>query len=107
MELKGTLIAALIDVKTATVIPGTVSAGAAVDITVAAAGVKTTDYVVALPPSDIQAGLVPMGARVSSANSISVRLYNPTTAAITDNTGKSWRFLVVRPAITPYYTTPT
>jgi hypothetical protein len=104
---KNTLIAALIDVKTATVIPGTVSAGAVATVTVTATGVKTTDYVIPLPPSDLQAGLVPYGAYVSTANSISVRLYNPTTAAVTDTTGKTWRFLVVRPAITPYYAVPT
>jgi hypothetical protein len=104
---RNTLIAAMIDVKTATVIPGTVSAGAVATVTVTATGVKTTDYVIPLPPSDLQAGLVPFGAYVSTTDSISVRLYNPTTAAITDTTGKTWRFLVVKPAITPFYPTPT
>jgi hypothetical protein len=107
MELKGTLIAAIIDVKTATVIPGTVTAGAVAVVTVAATGVKTTDYVAPIPPSDLQTGLVPVGAYVSATNSIAVRIYNPTTAAITDTTGKTWRFLVVRPAVTPYYVTPS
>jgi hypothetical protein len=107
MELKNTLIAALIDVKTATVIPGTVTAGQIAAPAVAAAGVKTTDHVIAIPPTDLQTGLVPVGVYVSATDSITVRLYNPTTAAITDTAGKVWKFLVVRPAITPYYTTPT
>jgi hypothetical protein len=104
---KNTLIAALIDVKTATVIPGTVSGGAVATVTVTANGAQTTDYVIPLPPSNLDTGLVPVGAYVSATNSISVRLYNPTTAAITDTTGKTWRFLVVKPAITPYYAVPT
>jgi hypothetical protein len=104
---KNTLIAALIDVKTATVVPGTVTAGTVATVTVSVAGALTTDYVVPLPPSNLDIGLVPVGAYVSSANSVTVRIYNPTTAAITDTAGKSWRFLVVRPAITPYYPTPT
>jgi hypothetical protein len=104
---KNTLIAALIDVKTATVIPGTVGAGTVVTVTATATGVKTTDYVIPQPPSNLDTGLVPVGAYVSTADSITVRLYNPTTAAITDTTGKTWKFLVVKPAITPYYVVPT
>lgn len=75
--------------------PPSIAAGAASDVSVTFTGAAVGDVVQAVPPSDLEAGLVPILARVSAANTIVVRLYNPTAGAV-DGASKTWTFYLHR-----------
>ncbi|MFN8533853.1 MAG: hypothetical protein U0556_09920 [Dehalococcoidia bacterium] len=79
---------------TLTVDPAEILAGAAANTAVTLTGVAVGDIVVVEPPADLEAGLVPIGAIVTDADEVSLRLYNPTIAAV-DGAEKAWRYLWV------------
>lgn len=77
--------------------PGEVPAGEAVDIVVEHGAFKIGDYLVMQPPSNLEAGLVPIAAWVTEAGKAKVRIYNPTAAAVT-GVAKFWNLLTFTPA---------
>lgn len=79
----------------AAVDPASINGGAAGTgtATISEGGLQTSMNVVAIPPSDLEAGLVPMGAVVATGTTITVRLYNPTGGAV-DGASKTWYFIV-------------
>lgn len=82
-------------VVSASVNPASLAAGAVANTAITIAGILSTDLVVAIPPVDLEAGLVPQGVNVSAADTLQVRLYNPTAGAV-DGAAKTWQFLVFR-----------
>jgi len=104
MEKKKTFIGVGIDVFTVDIDPPSIAAGAAanVDVTVTGRGLVTTDRLVAIPPNDLEAGLVLVMTEVPASDTVRVRLYNPTAAAI-DGASKTWTFIRLRQAISPLY----
>lgn len=76
---------------TVTVDPPSIGAGTAANVDVAVP-VDATDQVVGWnAPDTLEAGLVPLAVGVAAANTIRIRLYNPTTAAI-DGAARAWTF---------------
>jgi len=59
-------------------------------------GIKTTDLVVVVKPTE-QAGLAVCGARASAANTITINFCNPTAAGITPTAAQTYVFMVFRP----------
>jgi len=45
--------------------------------------------------SDLEAGLVPVAAYVPAANTLRIRLYNPTAAAI-DGVSRTWAWFAFK-----------
>jgi hypothetical protein len=82
----------------ATVDPGEVAAGACLDVDVTVAGVLSTDSVLAFPPVTLEAGIVVQAVVAKAADTITIRLYNPTAAPI-DPASKSW--VVVAASVLP------
>lgn len=79
----------------AAVDPASIALDAVANTAVAVTGVATTDRIIAIPPVDLEAGLVMQSAWVSAANTVTVRLQNTTGAAI-DGASKTWTFLAFR-----------
>lgn len=79
--------------------PANLGAGAAAETQVAlpAGTAAAGDLVFVQPPFDLEAGLVCLGARISAADTLQIRLYNPTAAAI-DGAQKTWTYYVVTPS---------
>jgi len=75
--------------KTVSIDPPSIAAGSAANVDVTVSGLKAGMFVVAVPPSDLEAGLVPISVSVPADNTLRVRLYNPTAAAI-DGAAKNW-----------------
>jgi hypothetical protein len=73
---------------TVTIDPASLAAGAVAETTVTVTGATTAMGVVVQPPAALTAGLV-YSARVSAANTVAIRLYNPTGSAI-DQASGSW-----------------
>lgn len=80
-----------------TITPDEVPAGEAVDIVVEHGAFKVGDYLAMQPPSNLEAGLVPIAAWVTEAGKAKVRIYNPTAAAVT-GVGRSWNLLTLTPS---------
>jgi len=77
---------------TVSVDPPSIAAGASGDVDVTVSGL-TTDYkVVVMCQSYLEPGLVPQAALVPSANTLRIRLYNPTAAAI-DGGPRDWFYI--------------
>lgn len=78
--------------------PAALAAGATAETAVAlpAGTAAAGDLVFVQPPQALEAGLVPIGARISAADTLSVRLYNPTAAAL-DGAALTWTYLIVTP----------
>jgi hypothetical protein len=73
------------------------AAGAIVDAAVTVPGVLSTDVVIAvMGPAALDAGLLIQSARVASANTVTVRLFNSTAGAINEASGV-YRFIIGRP----------
>lgn len=72
------------------------TAVASVNTNVTIAGLLTTDAVVAIPPVDIEAGLVVQTCQVSAANTAVLRITNPSAGAINAASNAGWDFLVFR-----------
>ncbi len=75
-----------------TVDPPSIAAGAAANVDVAVTGLTTSHMVVAMCQSDLEAGLVPQAAYVPAANTLRIRLYNPTAAAV-DGAARPWFYI--------------
>jgi len=72
-----------------TVDPPSIAAGASANVDVTLTGLTTSHRVLAMCQSDLEAGLVPQAAYCPAANTLRLRLYNPTAAAI-DGTARPW-----------------
>ncbi len=73
------------------------AAGTAVDAAVTVPGILSTDVIVAVvPPAAYNGGLSVQSARVASANTVTVRIFNSTAGALNAASG-TWRFVVGRP----------
>ena len=77
---------------TVTVDPPSIAAGSSANVNVTVSGLTTSHRVIAMCQGDLEAGLVPQAAYVSAANTLTIRLYNPTTSAI-DGTAKTWFYI--------------
>lgn len=62
--------------------PANITAGSVLAHTFTAAGAKTDNSMVLVNMPSLEANLCIVGARVSAANTIEVRIYNPTVGAI-------------------------
>jgi hypothetical protein len=74
---------------TVTIDPPSIAAGASANVTATVNGLTTSHKVIAQCQSDLEAGLVPQAAYCSAANTLTIRLYNPTAAAI-DGAARPW-----------------
>jgi len=77
---------------TVSVDPPSIAAGASANVDVTVSGLKTTHKIVAMCQSDLEAGLVPQAAYVPAADTLRVRLYNPTGAPI-DGAARDWLYI--------------
>lgn len=93
-------VAALIDAVnkitrySAAVDPASLAAGAAAETDVSIAGVKAGSCILVQPPSDLNAGIVSLGARCAADGTVKLRLLNTTSGAV-DVASKTWTFVVV------------
>lgn len=72
------------------------AAGTAVDNAITVPGVLSTDYCLAvLPPAALNGGFMVQLARVSAANTVTVRCFN-TTAGALDPASGTWTFFIGR-----------
>lgn len=78
----------------ASLTPAQVAAASAAEQTFTVAGVKVGDNVSVTPPG-ITAGVAPVTARVTAADTIGVTFVNPTAGALTPAAGV-YRFIVSR-----------
>jgi hypothetical protein len=82
----------------ATVDPGNHTAVASVDTTVtvpAGAELLSSDLIVAIPPNDLEAGIVVQSCAYASATSLTLRTTNPSGGAI-NPASATWTFVVLR-----------
>jgi hypothetical protein len=79
---------------TASVNPASIAATTKAGTAVTVAGVAVGDVVVATPPTDLEDDLIPAGARVTAANTVTVYLYNASGGAV-DGAAKDWSLLVI------------
>jgi len=77
---------------TVDVTPGSVGAGASVNLDVSVAGLTTSHRVIVMCQGELEAGLVPQAAYVPVDGTLRIRLYNPTAAAVTGAT-LTWFYL--------------
>ena len=76
--------------------PASLATVTARDDAVTVPGVLSTDYVVAvIPPATLNGGMHVLTARVTAANTVTVRLYNSTAGAV-DVASGTWIFLIGR-----------
>lgn len=77
--------------------PASIAAGAVLETNVSGVtGADTTDLVF-LNPVNLDTGLVCVGARVTDADNIKVKLYNPTAGAV-DGAAVTYQYLLVKVA---------
>ena len=81
-------------VRTVSVDPASLAGGAAANTDVTVNGVAPGDIVLAIPPDTLEAGLVFIGSSVPAANTVRIRLYNPTAGAI-DGAARTWTLLIL------------
>lgn len=76
--------------------PPAIAAGTAAEVAVVlpAGTAQAGALVLVQPPAALEVGLVPVGARISIADTLSVKLYNPTAAAI-DGAALTWTYLII------------
>jgi hypothetical protein len=78
--------------------PPSIAAGAVADVAVTVTGAVVGDSVVVNPPTaGLTAGLLVCQARVSAANTVTVRLHN-ASAGVIDEAAANWAVLVVSSA---------
>lgn len=80
----------------ATIDPGSVAAGATLDVTTTISGITREMGVVCQPPSAIIATGLMWSASISADNTVTIRLYNPTGSAIDMASNSGWRFWILR-----------
>lgn len=68
---------------------------AVVEATVTVTGAATGDAVIATPPAALAAGLMVVGAYVSAANTVKLRVYNSTGGSV-DEAAANWIFTLIR-----------
>jgi len=85
-DLRGVMIG------TITVDPPSIGAGLSAYIDITVSGLKTEHKVVAMCQDALEPGLVPQAALVPAANTLRIRLYNPTGASI-DGAPRPWFFI--------------
>lgn len=78
---------------TAAVDPASLATDAVANTQITLTGAATTDDVIAIPPVDLEAGLVCQSAWVSGANTVQVRIQN-VSAGTVDGASKTWAFIV-------------
>ncbi len=69
--------------------------GAIAEATVTVSGAATGDSVIATPPASLAAGLGVVGAYVSAADTVKLRVVNHSGAPV-DEAAANWVFLLVR-----------
>lgn len=79
-----------------TVDPSSLATDAIADNQVTVAGLLSTDIVVAIPPADLEAGLVVQSTRVSAANTIQIRIQNVSAGTVNGASKATWSLLVFR-----------
>lgn len=72
-----------------------ISTLAVVETSVTVTGAATGDAVIATPPAALAAGLMVVGAFVSAANTVKLRVYNSTGGSI-DEAAANWVFTLIR-----------
>lgn len=75
--------------------PANLLAGAAGNNDIAVADVKQGETVIAIPPTDLEAGLVPQACSVPADGQVRIRLYNPSAAAV-DGAAKDWTLVIFK-----------
>jgi len=85
-DLKG------LKIGTVSVGPGSVGAGASVNVDVSVADLTTSHRVLAMCQEELEAGLVPQAAYVPLDGTLRIRIYNPTAAAVT-GAARTWFYL--------------
>ena len=85
------------DAGTVSVDPPSIAATSKGTVTVTIPRAATGDLVFLTPPDTLEAGLVFVGAAVTSANTVTIALYNTTAAAI-DGIARTWSYLLLRVA---------
>jgi len=76
--------------------PPSIAAGAYSAFTVTFSGLAATDEVILMPPSDLEDGLILIGAHVTAADTITIKLHNKTGAAI-DGAARDWAYIAFSP----------
>lgn len=72
--------------------PGSIASVTRGTVTFTLTGAATGDQVIMTPPNTLNDDLLYVGARVTSANTVTVYLYNPTGGAIDDGS-LTWSYL--------------
>jgi len=76
--------------------PPSIAAGAYSAFTVTLTGLAATDEIILTPPSDLEDGLILIGAHVTAADTITIKLHNKTAAAI-DGAARDWAYIAFSP----------
>lgn len=74
--------------------PPSVGANTVTEVTVTIKGANPANDFVLLNPPALATGLHFVSARVSAADTVAIKLWNSTAAAI-DDTAKTWRFEIL------------
>jgi len=77
---------------TVAVDPASIAAGASGNTDVTVTGLTTSHKVIAMCQDALEAGLCPQAAYVPAADTLRIRLFNPTAAAI-DGASRSWLYI--------------
>jgi len=85
-DLKG------LKIGTVTVDPPSIAAGASANVDVTVSDLTTDHKVIVMCQSDLEVGLVPQAAYVPTANTLRIRIYNPTASAI-DGAARTWFYI--------------
>ena len=72
--------------------PASIAAGESGNTAVTVNGLTTAHKVVAMCQEALEAGLVPQAAYCSAANTLTIRLFNPTAGAI-DGASLEWFYI--------------
>lgn len=81
---------------TVSIDPPSIAADAEGTATATISGAATTDLVFVTAPSNLDAGLIPKGATITSGNTLTVTIANESGGTI-DAAAKNWAYLIVRP----------
>ena len=83
-----------VEVGTFSVNPASIAAGAQGTVALTVTGAKTGDLVFVSAP-DLEADLVPAGAKVTAADTVTVYINNPGAGAV-DGAAKTWSYMLVK-----------
>lgn len=76
---------------TASVDPASAATDAIANLDVTVTGVTTADTITLIPAVDLEAGVVPISAYAQAANTVRVRIANPTAGTV-NGAAKTWTF---------------